>query len=322
MVNGKIGGAPPISIRLVAVAAACGIAALGAGCGSASSGSSGASASANAGSGAATAAADASVDQQARKLLPKAVTDRGTLRIATMLDWPPFTYKSPDGNPTGIDIDLVGAISKTLGLKPAITNLADGGWIPGIQNGKFDVAVSQLAISPERAAVVGFVDYIGNPLGLMVRQADTGKIEPADLCGHSLVATTGTGPLSFGRTYPKTQCVAKGKPAIKFQVYGDSGTTVLALANGRGEGFLVDNAVGTYTAKTTKKHLVMDDGIVPGSSTRSGIAFPKQQPQIGDGVRAALVTLAKNGTYQKILDSWGIAKEALTPEQISAAESS
>ncbi len=316
MMSGKIGGAPPRRVGLATVAA-CVLAAFGAGCGSSSSSSSDTD-----GGGAATAAANTTVDQQARKLLPAAVTDRGTLRIATMLDWPPFTYKSSDGKPTGIDMDLVNAISKTLGLKPAITSLADGGWIPGIQNGKFDIAVSQLAISPERAAVVGFVDYIGNPLGLMVRQADKGKIDPANLCGQKLVGTTGTGPLSFGRQYSKTECVAKGKPPIKFQVYGDSGTTVLALANGRGQGFLVDNAVGTYTAKTTKKHLVMDDGFVPGSTTRSGIAFAKQQPQVGAAVRAALVTLAKNGTYQKILANWGIAKEALTPQQISATESS
>ncbi|WCB96336.1 hypothetical protein DSM104299_05093 [Baekduia alba] len=319
MVSGKIGGAPPRAFGLAPAAAMCALAMAAAGCGS--SGSDGKISGGT--STAATATTATTVDQAARKLLPADVTARNTLRVATMLDWPPFTYKKAGSStPTGIDIDLITAISKTLGVKPVITNLADGGWIPGIQNGKFDVAVSQLAISPERAAVVGFVDYIGNPLGLMVRQVDADKIDPTDLCGQTLVGTTGTGPLSFGRKYSKEQCVANGKPAIKFQVYGDSGTTVLSLANGRGAGFLVDNAVGTYTAKTTNKKLIMDEGTVPDSATRSGIAFPKQQPAIGDAVRAALVTMAKNGSYRKILESWDVSAEALTPEQISATESS
>jgi polar amino acid transport system substrate-binding protein len=291
------------------------LAAVGAGCGdSDSSGQSAAPAAAASGGG--------EVDAAARKLLPEAMASSGKLRVATMLDWPPFTYKDPDGKPTGIDIDMISAVAGTLGLEPVITNLADGGWIPGLQNGKFDVAVSQLAISPERAAVVGFVQYIGNPLGLMVRQADAAKIDPNDLCGHTLIGTQGTGPLSFGRKYSKDECVGKGKPAIKFQVYGDSGTTILSLANGRGEGFLVDKAVGAYTAETTNKNIVMDEGSVPGSITRSGIAFPKDQPQIGEAVKAALLAMQKNGAYERILAKWKISDEALPADEITMPASS
>lgn len=275
----------------------------------------------NANGGNSTAAKDQTVDKQAKSLLPAATQKSGTLKVATVLNWPPFTYKQ-EGAPAGIDIELISAIARTLGLKPSITELSDESLVPSIQNRRFDVAVTQLVTTPERRAVVDFVEYISNPLGLMVRQDDADKIAPDDLCGHTLVATEGTGSLSFGKQYSKAQWVAKGKRPVKFIVFGDSGNTILALANGRGEGFISDRAVGVYLAKTTKKKLTMDEGDIPGSETRSGIAFAKNNPQLGKAVSSALVTLMHNGTYQRILSKYGISGAALTPDQVNADASS
>jgi polar amino acid transport system substrate-binding protein len=262
------------------------------------------------------AAAGSAVDEQARSLLPAETAESGTLNVATVLNWPPFTYQE-SGEPAGIDIELVAAIAQTLGLEPKFTDLGDGALITSVQNHRSDIAVSQLVTSPERREAVDFVEYMGNPLGIMVRSADADAIDPADLCGRTLVATEGTGPLSFGREYSKTECVGKGKPAIEFQVFGDSGGTILALANGRGDAFIADAAVGTYQAETSNKNLVMDDGIIPGSETYSGIAYAKDRQEIGKAVEAALLVLMENGTYDRLLDEYGIADAAITEEQVS-----
>lgn len=255
------------------------------------------------------------VDPQAKALLPASM-NTGTLKVATELDWPPFSYKTAGGAPTGIDILLIQAVGRKLGLQVTFEDLGATTIIPSVQNGRFDVAVSQLVTTADRLRAVNFVDYIKNTLGLIVREKDAGKISPTELCGHTLVATQGTGPLSFGQQYSKDQCVAKGKPPIDFQVFSDSASTILALGNGRGDGFLSNKAVGVYLAETAQKNLVMDEGVVPDSTTLSGIAYNKQNPELGKAVQAALVSLAADGTYQKILEQWGIADQALPPTEM------
>jgi polar amino acid transport system substrate-binding protein len=178
------------------------------------------------------------------------------------------------------------------------------------------VAVGQLVNSADRRKVVNFVDYIANDLGLIVREADADKISPNDLCGHTLVATQGTGPLAFGKEYSKKECVGKGRPPITFDTYTDSAGTFLALANGRGDGFLSNAAVGTYLAANAKQGLAMDEGLVPGSTDRSGIVFAKGDDALGQAIRAALVSLHEDGLYQKILEKWDIGNQALSEAEL------
>lgn len=261
------------------------------------------------------------VDEKAKALVPPEVADAGTLKVATELNWPPFTYKSDAGKPTGVDILLIQAIGRKLGLETNITDVGVTAVIPSVQNGRFDVAVGQLVNSPDRRAVVDFVDYLENSLGLIVRKDSADSIDPVDLCGHTLVATQGTGPLSFGRTYSKEQCVAKGKPEITFEVFADSAGTLLALGNGRGDGFMSNAAVGTYLAETSGQNLVMDEGTVPGHTDRSGIVYRKGRTQMGDAVRAALLSLQADGVYTKILEQWKIGDQALTEAQINETRS-
>jgi polar amino acid transport system substrate-binding protein len=259
---------------------------------------------------------DIRVDEDARALLPETVAERGTLRVGADLAWPPFTYQEV-GEPVGIDVELITAIGDKLGLDVVISDVGITAVVPSIQNGRFDVAVGQIVNSPERRAAVSFVNYIENSLGLIVREADADTISPEDICGHTLVATKGTGPLSFGQQYSKDECVAKGKPPVKFEIFDDSGGTLLALANSRGDGFLADAAVGLYTAENSESGLIMDDGLVPGSANRSGIVHAQDNGQLGDAVRAALLSLVADGGYQEILDKWGIGDQALTEAEIS-----
>ena len=256
------------------------------------------------------------VDEEAAALLPKSVADRGALRVATELSWPPFTYKDSAGQATGVDINLIRAVAKKLGLKTQITDSSTASIIPSIQNGRFDVAVTQLAITEERLAAVQFVPYIENSLGLMVRGNEVDDISPKDLCGRTLVGTKSTGSLTLAQDYSKQECVEKGKPEIEFIVFDDTPETILALGSGRGEGFVADNAVGTYLSKNSSADLVMDDGMVPVPTTESGIAISQGNDELAAAVQAALVSLVDDGTYKSLLADVGIAEQALTEEEI------
>jgi polar amino acid transport system substrate-binding protein len=139
------------------------------------------------------------VDQKAQAELPDAIKKSGTLNVASELDWPPFSYKDDSGRTTGIDVLMIQAIGRKLGLKTNIADLGADTIIPSVQNGRYHVAVSQLVTTPERLKAVNFVVYIQNTLGILQHKDYSPKVTPADMCGKTFLGTQGTGPLDFTR---------------------------------------------------------------------------------------------------------------------------
>ncbi|MES9539498.1 transporter substrate-binding domain-containing protein [Actinomadura sp. NPDC000600] len=255
------------------------------------------------------------VDKKAQAELPEEMRKSGTLDVASELDWPPFSYKDDSGKTTGIDVLMIQAIGRKLGLKTTIADLGADTIIPSVQNGRYDVAVSQLVTTPERLRAVNFVDYIQNTLGIIQHKDYSPKVTPESMCGKTFVGTQGTGPLDFTRQYSEKECVAKGKPEMTIHVFDKSAATILAVGNKRGV-FLTNRAVGEYVAATSNNGLVMGKETIPGSRTLSGIAYSKKHPEVGRAVQAALLSLMNDGTYQKILEKWKVTDQALKTSEI------
>ena len=88
-----------------------------------------------------------------------AIAERTVLRIGTDATYPPFeTVDTETGQPTGFDIDLVTAVCELKGWKPEFIVTPFDGIIPGLRSKKYDVVISAMTITPERAAVVNFSD--------------------------------------------------------------------------------------------------------------------------------------------------------------------
>ena len=263
-----------------------------------------------------TAAAQTVVDT-ARAALPEAIRSSGVLKVATSLQWPPFDYKAEDGQPDGIDIRLVRLLAAKLGLQPSFDDIKFPSIVPGVAGGRYDIGVDQIGHTPERAAAVGFVDYYNSGYGLLVRQGADPGLDANHLCGHTLVLTQGSAQVGVASSLSDA-CVKAGQKAIPTLLFPDSADTYLALANGRGDGFLTDKAVGVYIAKTNAK-LAITASVLPGLTTPSGIVVAKTNKPLQDALRLALESAAADGSYQAILASFGVPDGALTAEQIHTA---
>ena len=118
-------------------------------------------------------------------------------------------------------------------------------------SGRFDAGVDQINITAERAKVVDFVPYSQDGIGLLVRKGTTG-IDINDLCGRTLVLTQGSAQVGIADKL-SAKCVAAGQKPIAFLNYPNSADTYLALANGRGDGFLIGKASGVNIARGNDK---------------------------------------------------------------------
>jgi polar amino acid transport system substrate-binding protein len=253
------------------------------------------------------------VDAAARAALPDKNLQSGTLEVATSLQWPPFDFKTDDGKPDGLDIRLITALAERLGLKPNFTDVKFPAIVPGVQTGRFDIGVDQLSATPERRKIVQFVPYYRGGLGLLARQ-DSRKQNVSQLCGLTLALTQGSSQVAVAQRQSE-QCVAAGKKPISFQYFPDSADTYMAVANGRGDGFLTDRAVGVYVAQHNGK-LVMTEGTLPGTQDVAGIVIGRDNDKLASAIRLALVGMLRDGSYQKLLNDYGVGSAALGPAEV------
>ena len=261
-------------------------------------------------------AAAQTVVDAARAALPETIRASGVLKTATSLQWPPFAFAAPGGGPDGIDIRLVRLLAAKLGLRAEFEDIKFPSIVPGVAAGRYDIGVDQIGHTDERAKVAGFVDYYASSYGLLVRQGSASTLDVNHLCGRSLALTQGSAQVAVAAQL-SADCVKAGQAAIATLTFPNSADTYLAVANGRGDGFLTDRAVGVYIARTNDK-LAMSDGTLPGDRTLSGIVVAKTNAALADALRLALADAAADGSYGALLAEFGVPDGALSVAQIRA----
>jgi cyclohexadienyl dehydratase len=79
----------------------------------------------------------------------------GVLRIGTTGDYEPFSFARGD-DLSGADIELAEELAKRLGVRPVYVRTSWPTLMPDLRAGRFDVALSGISLTPERAAEAYF----------------------------------------------------------------------------------------------------------------------------------------------------------------------
>ena len=249
----------------------------------------------------------------ARALLPAEIKQRGVLRAAMPLDFEPYNFYDEKNQQVGFDVEMFTAIANVLGVKPEIERLGFASIIPAVSGGRVDVGMSVMGILEARRKQVSFVRYTLLANGLIVRKGNPSGLANDNACGHSIAVEKGTQPLFVWQEIGK-KCEAAGKKAIELQVYDGKGPQVLAVEAGRAEAAGVSFATAIVAAKHSNGKLEpAPGGPVPGATVDAGIAFKKDNVQLGKAIEAALKVVIADGTYAKIMRKWGLDGTAADP---------
>ena len=84
------------------------------------------------------------------------ILKKGTVRIATPLDVPPFGSQNAQREPEGFDVDLANMVAKALGVKLEMQQVTGANRIPFLLTNKVDVVISVMGLTPERAKQIMF----------------------------------------------------------------------------------------------------------------------------------------------------------------------
>ncbi|MCX7795000.1 MAG: basic amino acid ABC transporter substrate-binding protein [bacterium] len=218
---------------------------------------------------------------------------RGELVVGSDAAYPPFEFVDKDGNIVGIDIDIVKAIANHLGVKLRVVNTSFDGIIPALLAKKFDIIISAMTITPERAKQVDFsIPYYNAGQLITVREDDNRIKSEKDLQGKIVAVQLGTTGQFYAESLPGI------KEIRKFETVDGA---FLELKNGRVDAVIADDLTSLAFVRSTKGLKVINKLL---TKEQYGIAVRKEDKALLREINIVIARLKKEGVIEKLREKW------------------
>ncbi|MDL5596283.1 ABC transporter substrate-binding protein [Bacillus subtilis] len=221
------------------------------------------------------------------------------LRIGIEAAYPPFAYKTPDGQIAGFDYDIGNALCAEMKVQCQWVEQEFDGLIPSLKVKKVDAILSSMTITEERRKSVDFTGkYYYSPARLAMKAGSSVDDGFASLVGKTVGTQRSTTTDRFATEVLEPKGVKVVRYSTQNEIYLDllSGRldAVLADVFPLNEGFLkTENGKGyAFVGPVLNDPRYFGEG--------AGIAVRKGDTALRDKLDAAIKALRANGTYQPI----------------------
>lgn len=162
--------------------------------------------------------------------------------VVGVAPWNGFVAKNPDtGEFEGLIVDDIMKLTELTGIKAELVNTTWSGLIAGLQAGKWDVIMTGMGATPERAKAVAFTDGWGYLSHVAVVRSDSEAQNRSDLNakGNRIAVVSGTSAHQFAlNVFDKAEIAS----------YSDTGAAVLEVMQGSAVAYLGDSISNTRRA--------------------------------------------------------------------------
>jgi polar amino acid transport system substrate-binding protein len=143
------------------------------------------------------------------------------IRFMTEVDYPPFNFAGPDGNPQGFNVDLARMICEELKVTCTIQMRSFQTLVQALNENRGDAVIASIAVTPDVRARVDFTDpYYRTPARFVARR-DSAVTDPLPerLEGKKVAVVTGTAHEAYikmlfteaeARPYPNAEAARTG----------------------------------------------------------------------------------------------------------------
>ncbi|KIQ19889.1 ABC transporter substrate-binding protein [Rhodococcus sp. MEB064] len=259
------------------------------------------------------------VDEIAAEV-PQAIRDRGTLVVTGASGTaPPLRFYATDDTTTvGSEVDFSYLIADILGLTPQI-EVAD--WSQNfvkVDSGENDVFISNVTVTEERKDKYDFATYRLDNIAFEAKKDSGWTVSKRqDIAGKKIGVGSGTNQEQLLVDW-NAQNVAEGLAPAEIAYYQQTSDYYLALGSGRIDGYLGPNPSAIYHAATGGETEVVGTLSGAGDALQGEIAvLTKKDNGLIQAVHDAIDHAIEDGSYQKVLDRWGLQSEAVQSSEIN-----
>jgi polar amino acid transport system substrate-binding protein len=261
--------------------------------------------------------------------LPQRIRTAREIRVGSDISYAPVEFYDafapdvldrPVGEPEpqvrGIDPDLATELGRKLGVRFSFVNTAFDELIPSLQDGRFDVIISSMTATPERARAISFLEYFQAGTSILVAKGNPERIRAmGDLCGATVTLQAGT----IHEELVAAQQPDCGARPIKARPLESGTQVVLEVKFGRADAALADFPVAAYNAKVSgqgRDFQVVGEQIDPGPY---GIGVRKDDADLQAVLQEALRAVIEDGSYDRVLTKWNVTDGALKTAKVTGA---
>jgi polar amino acid transport system substrate-binding protein len=261
--------------------------------------------------------------------LPQRIRSAREIRVGSDVSYAPVEFYDafapdvldrPVGEPEpqvrGIDPDLANELGRKLGVRFTFVNTGFDELIPSLNDSKFDVIISSMTATSERAREISFLEYFQAGTSILVPRGNPDKLgSMADLCGATVTLQAGT----IHEELVDAQQAKCGANRIKARPLKSGTQVVLEVKFGRADAALADFPVAAYNAKVSgqgRDFEVVGEQIDPGPY---GIGVRKDDIDLQRVLREALQATIEDGSYDRVLTKWNVADGALKTAKLTGA---
>ncbi|QLC72115.1 ABC transporter substrate-binding protein [Pseudomonas sp. LPB0260] len=229
--------------------------------------------------------------------------DAKPLRIGIEAAYPPFAYKTPEGNITGFDYDIGQALCEEMKVECKWIEQEFDGLIPALKVRKFDAVLSSMNITEERLKSVDFSKkYYNSPVKLAMKAGTEINDPLVDLKDKKV----GVQRASIYDRYATDKFAPAGIEVVRYssqnEIFLDMTAgrldATLADAVNIDDGFLKTDAGKGFAlvGPTFSEQKYFGEG--------AGIAVRKGETELADKISAAIAAIRANGKYQEVQDKY------------------
>lgn len=250
--------------------------------------------------------------------LAQGTLEEGTVQFAADFAAAPNQFMTPAGEMDGLNVDMCGAIAERMGDAIEWTNLAFPGLVPGLQANRFDALCTAIFINPERLQIMNMISYVQWGEGLMVPAGNPAGVEcdgaigdPTsyegcfDMLAGTPVSVAAGGTTNTHLTEQSDRMAAAGLGAIDIRAFDSNSEAIQALVSGQvTSAYLNDPQAAYYITASAAPYELAFNG---NAANRLAIATLIDNDVLAERILAALEEMRADGTYQEIVDKWGVA---------------
>jgi polar amino acid transport system substrate-binding protein len=220
----------------------------------------------------------------------------------------------PEPQVRGIDPDLAAELGRVLGVRFTFVNTGFDELIPSLQAEKYDVIISSMTATPERARQISFLEYFQAGSSILVRKGNPDRIgSMEDLCGATVTLQDST----IHEELVAAQQDKCGANRIRARPLESGTQVVLEVKYGRADAALADFPVAAYNAKVSgqgRDFEVVGEQIDPGPY---GIGIRKEDSDLQTVLQDALRAIIEDGSYDRVLTKWSVTDGALKTARLT-----
>ena len=267
---------------------------------------------------ASTLLATGAAEAQSRPDLPAgSLLSDGKLQMGADFAAAPNQFIDDTGKMDGLNVDMCGEVANRLELELEWTNLAFPGLVPGLQAKRFDGLCTAIFINPKRKEIMQMVAYVQWGEGLMVRTDGSlemtcspalGNQESYNACFDELsgktISVAAAGTTNQHLISENERMTAAGMEEMNLLAFDTNADAIQALVSGQADGAYLNDPQAHFYLTRNPGYVMPFAAAYPNTLA---LATLKDNKVLADALQWALEQMKADGTYQEIVDKWGVA---------------